>query len=206
MRAIRVGVALVADPASLHPAENRGYRELYATSRALVRHWSRLSDRIGDATARAALDGGATAARRLLPELAELTAQRGLHGQPAAVGLGARLADFQNVAGDRFLERNQALRVAVAEVQHLRTLLAYLGAIAESRGSEPRADFCRRWESELEASERAAREATVTLGSEPDAAIEPADRSTAGRAAHRVAYSIGALGEWIDQRTAARRG
>jgi hypothetical protein len=196
----------VTDTPSLHPAENRAYRELYATARGLVRHWNRLSERIGDPTAGRTLEDGVAAARRLLAELGEVTADHGVYGGPAAIGLGARLGDLQNLAVDRFFERNQALRLAVAEVQHLRTLLAYLGAVSESRGAERRAQFCRRWESELESVERGARDAALALGADPDAAVEPIDRSPLGRAAHRIAYTAGAVGEWIDRRAARRRG
>jgi hypothetical protein len=195
----------VPDTASLHPSENRGYRELYATSRGLARHWVRLSERLGDPTATRALDDGAAAARRLLGELAEVGADQGLYGRPAAIGLGARFADLQSLAVDRFLERNQALRLAVAEVQHLRTLLAYLAAVGESRGAERRTRFCRGWESELESVERGARDAAVALGADPDAAVEPIDRSPVGRAAHKVAYATGAIGEWVDRQAARRR-
>ncbi|MBA3422479.1 MAG: hypothetical protein H0U12_11445 [Thermoleophilaceae bacterium] len=193
------------DTVSLHPTENRGYRELYVTSRALSRHWSRLSERIDDPTAVRALEDGVAAARRLLAELAEVTPQHDLYGRPAAIGLGAGFADLQNVVTDRFFERNQALRLAVAEVQHVRTLVLYLGAVGESRGSEPRTQFCRRWEGELEPIERAARDAAVALAADPDAAVEPLDQSPVGRAAHRVAYAVGSAGEWIDERAARRR-
>jgi hypothetical protein len=195
----------MADPVSLHPTENRGYRELYVTSRALARHWSRLSERIGDPTAVRALGDGVAAARRLLAELAEVTPQHGLYGRPAAIGLGAGLADLHNVLADRFFERNQALRLAVTEVQHVRTLVLYLGAVGESLGSEPRTRFCRRWAGELEPIERAARDAAVALAADPDAAVEPLDRSPLGRAAHGVAYAVGSAGEWIDERAARRR-
>ena len=114
--------------------------------------------------------------------------------------MGTRFSDLRNVAGDRFLERNQALRFAVAEIQHLRTLLAYLAAVADARGAAPRGDFCRRWEEGLEASERAVRAAAAELGASPDAAIAPLDSSLPGRAAHRVAVTLGALGEGIDSR------
>ena len=194
----------VTDSRSFHPTENRGYRELYVTSRALARHWARLSERLGDPTTARALEGGVAAVRRLIGELGEVTVAHGVYGGPAAVGLGVRLGDLQNLAVDRFLERNQALRLAVAEIQHVRTLLAYLGAVGESRGAERRARFCRGWESELESVERGTRDAAVALGADPDAAVEPIDRSPLGRAAHKVAYAAGAFGEWLDRRAARR--
>ncbi|HLL86383.1 MAG TPA: hypothetical protein VK387_03620 [Thermoleophilaceae bacterium] len=108
------------------------------------------------------------------------------------------------MAGDRFLERNQALRLAVGEVQHLRTLLAYLSSVAQSVGAAERAGFCRRWEAELEPSERAVRDAAAGLGADPDAAVAPLDPSPSGRAAHRVAVTLGSLGEQIDSRLGRR--
>lgn len=193
------------DTASLHPSENRGYRELYATARGLARHWVRLSERLADPTTARTFDDGAAAVRRLLGELAEVTADHELYGRPAATGVGGRFADLQSLAVDPFLERNQALRLAVAEVQHVRTLLAYLGAVGESRGAERRTRFCRGWESELEPVERAARDTAIALGTDPDAAVEPIDRSPLGRGAHRVAYVLGAVGEWVDRQPARRR-
>lgn len=195
----------MTDSAAFHPTENRSYRELYVTSRALGRHWARLGERVRDPTAARALEDGVAAARRLLGELAEVTADHGVYGGPAAIGLGARLGDLQNLAVERFFERNQAMRLAVVEVQHLRTLLAYLGAVGESRGAERRARFCRRWESDLESVERNARDAAVALGADPDSAVEPIDHSALGRAAHRVAYAAGTVGEWVDRRAARRR-
>jgi hypothetical protein len=120
------------------------------------------------------------------------------------VGVGARFSDLRNLAGDRFLERGQALRVAVLELQHVRTLLHYLVAVAESRDAPAREDFCRRWEAAFEPSERAVREAAAATGADPDAAIEPLDPSSAGRAAHRVAVALGSLGERIDTRLGER--
>ena len=120
------------------------------------------------------------------------------------MGVGARFSDLRNLAGDRFLERGQALRVAVLELQHMRTLLQYLAAVAESRDAPARGDFGRRWEAALEPSERGVREAAAATGADPDAAIEPLDPSSAGRAAHRVAVALGSLGERIDTRLGER--
>lgn len=190
--------------APLHPAENRGYRELYATARAVVKHWSRLANRMHDPSTRSPLEGGVATARRLLGELPEVTAEKDLHGGPAALGLGGRLAGFQNAVADRFLERNQALRVASLEARHLLVLLGYLAAVGDAQDADGRASFCRRWEAEIEAPAAAISQAAIALGADPDAAIEPVDDSAAGRAAHRVAAAIGAGGEWVD-RQAARR-
>lgn len=190
--------------APLHPTENRGYRELYAASRAVVRHWSRLAARVPDPSTQEALEKGVAAARRLLDELSEVTVEEDLHGGPAALGLGGQLAGFQNAVGDRFLERNQAMRVAALEARHLPLLLGYLAAVGDSQGAPARASFCRRWEDELRVIDGAISQAAAALGAEPDAAIEPVDSSPAGRAAQRVAVAIGAAGEWVDRRAARR--
>jgi len=195
----------VPDPVALHPAENRAYRELYVSSRALVRHWPRLSARVPDMVVREALDGGVATSRRLLTELSALTAERDLHGGPAALGLGRRLADFHNLAADRFLERNQAVRLAALEARHTRLLLSYLAATGEARGASERAAFCRRWETGMESACAAIEAAAAGLGGDPDAAVEPVDSSPGGRAAQKVAVGIGTLGEWVDRRMAHRR-
>ena len=195
----------MADAVTLHPAENRGYRELYVASRALVRHWPRLAARVPDAAVREALEGGHAASRRLLSELPEITTEKDLHGGPAALGLGGRLADFHNLAADRFLERGQAVRLAALEARHTRLLLAYLATVGEGRGASERAGFCRRWEAELASACDAVETAAAGLGADPDAALEPVDDSAGGRAAQRVAVGIGTLGEWVDRRVAHRR-
>ena len=189
----------------LHPAQNRALRELYAFGRQLAAHWSRLAGRLGAGAASDALRAGADAARELLGELADLTADYGLYGFPAAQGVGARLAGVRNVVGDRTLERNQALRMAVHDVQHLTTLLAYLAALGEAAGDERMRDFCARWERKLKRHESAVRRAAVAAAEEPDAAIEPLDRTAAGRAGHGLANAMGTFGEWFDRRAAQRR-
>lgn len=194
----------MADEPPLHPTENRGYRELYVTSRGLARHWERLSDRIEHAPTRSALAKGVAGAQRLLGELPQITAEEDLHGGPAALGLGGWLADLQNFAGDRFLERNQAARVATLEVRHVRLLLSYLGAVGAGLGATARADFCRRWEAELSSVDDAMSEAVLALAADPDAAIEPVDQSSVGRAAQGVAFAVGSVGEWVDRQVARR--
>jgi hypothetical protein len=189
----------------LHPAQNRGLRELYAFTRQLASHWSRLAPRVGVGPGPAALEAGAAAARELLVELADLTAEHDLHGFPAAQGVGAQIAGLRNAVADRTLERNQALRLAVVDAQHLTTLLAYLAALAETRGDERMRDFCARWERRLKRHESAVRRAAIAAGTAPDGAIEPLDHTPVGRAAHGLATAVGTVGEWVDRRTAARR-
>jgi len=191
---------------SLHPAENRGYRELYAFARQMVEHWDALAGQLGPGSEAAGpLARGAAAARDLIAELEPVTARYGLHGRPAAQGVGVNLARGRAGVRDRFLERNQALRFAVKDVEHLTLLLAYLGAVAESRADSELAEFCSGWERKLRRHVGAARKATVAQGSEPDGAIEPLDPSPLGRAAHSVGYVVGTVGEWVDRRAADRR-
>ena len=186
--------------AGLHPTQNRGLRELYATTRQLVNHWETLSSRLPTGAATDALDDGVERGRQLLDELRPVTEGFGLYGFPAAQSVGVSLAAGRSRVGDRFLERNQALRLAVVDVQHVVTLLGYLAQVARTRDQQELLDFCTRWERELLAVERAARRAAVKGGADPDDAVERADRTVAGRAAHGASYAIGSVGEWFDRR------
>jgi hypothetical protein len=138
-------------------------------------------------------------------ELSELTASYGLHGFPAAQGTGARVAGLRNALADRALERNQALRMAVLDVQHVVTLCAYLAELARTSADERMAEFCGRWERKLKRLEGRVRKAAVAEASDPDAAIVPLDDGPIGRAGHRVASAAGTFGEWFDRRAAERR-
>ena len=181
----------------LYPAEHRALRELHAMASQLASHWTRLGDRLGGAPGDA-LAGGASAARELLRELASRTAAHGLHGWPAAQGVGGRLASVRNVAGDLVLERNQALRAAVLDVAHVTTLLAYLSALADRRGDAMLAAWHRRWEFRLRDAEERVMATIVALAEDPGDAILPASQTTAGRAGHGIANALGTLGEAID--------
>jgi hypothetical protein len=181
----------------LYRAEHRALRELYAAARQLCGHWVKLADRIAGQPA-TVLRHGAEACQELLAELAGRTEEHGLHGFPAAQGVGGRLAGVRNNAGDLLLERNQAMRVAVLDVQHLTTLLAYLAQLASTRGDDQLAGFHRRWEERLREVENEARAAAISLGCEPAAAVIPADHGPLGRAGHRVANAVGTAGEAID--------
>lgn len=189
----------------LHPAQNRGLRELYSAVRQLAEHWTALADRLDGEPGTLELGAGADAARTLLVELADVTASYGLYGGPAAQGVGSRAAGLRTAVLDRTLERNQALRLAVLDVQHVTTLLAYLAQVARAGGDEPLAETCGRWERRLRRLEARARKAAILTGADPDAAIAPLDRGALGRAGHRAALTVGTVGEWIDRRVAARR-
>jgi len=181
----------------LHPAQNRGLRELVVTTRQLSDHWSSLNGRFAGAPV---LEDGIEKAGELIEALRPLMESRGLYGGAAAHSAGKSLAGTRTQVGDRFLERNQALRTAVLDVQHVVTLLGYQAQIAETRSDEELGRALRRFERELLSVERAARRAAVKLGTEPDLAIERLDPSAAGRVAHGAANAVGTVGEWVDRK------
>ena len=187
---------------SLTPAEHRGLRELYASTRQLADHWSTLADRLGGERA-TALREGAAQAEALIEELGPRMEQYGLAGYPAAKSAGGSLAGGRNLT-DAALERNQALRVAVLDAQHLGTLLPYLAELARGRDDEPLARWYGGWRRKLAAVEKRVRELAIAAGGDPDWAVEPVLKSKAGRAAHGVAYAIGSVGEWIDTSAVGR--
>ena len=175
----------------LYPAEHRALRELHAAGANVAGHWARLARRRGG---EATLEQGAAAARELLTELSERTAAHDLHGFPAAQVLGGRALG----GNDFLLERNQAFRMAVLDLQHTTTLLAYLAQLADARGDADLAGWHRSWEARLRPLEDAARAAAAAQGSDPGRAIEPADTGKLGRAGHSIAAGLGTLGEAID--------
>src|SRR3954454_6221536 len=188
----------------LHAAENRGYRELYVYTREIVDHWPKLAERMGGSSAERALNDGAAAAQELLSELEQRTREYGLYGKPAAEGLGANLARTRRGVRDRFLERNQALRFAVSDAQHVVTLLGFLEQVARSRGDDALRAFCSDQRSRLMPVERTARAAAIELGSSPHEAIEALHDSAVGRVAHGAAYAFGSFGEWVDRRAGGK--
>jgi len=190
---------------ALHPAENRGYRELYLTGGQLVRHWEKTEQRLAGTPAEAVLRGGADDVREMLLELEPLTAKQELHGRLAAQGSGAGIGSARAAVVDRFLERNQAVRLAHGELEHVITLLAYLAEAGRRGGNTRLAEFCGSWEGRLTPRAAAVRAAAVELGADPDSAIEPLDPSPVGRAAHTTAHAVGTVGEWVDRQAARRR-
>ena len=181
----------------MYRAEHRALRELHATGRQLASHWGRLGDRLGGAAATSRHNGAATA-RGMVTELAKETGKRGLHGFPAAQGVGSQLAGLRNTAADLVLERNQALRVAVLDAEHVATLLLYLAALAERRDDTPLAAFHHRWAEEIGAARDAVRDAAIGLSADPEDAIRPAESSVLGRAGHGAANALGTVGEAFD--------
>jgi len=171
-----------------------------------VRHWEALAGRLEPGSAAGEpLEDGVAAARALLDELGRLTPRYGLYGDAAAIGVGSQLAGGRNLVGDRFLERNQALRLAVLDAQHVTTLLGYLAEVAAVSAAEPVRDLTNRYEKRLRSVERAVRRAAVESGDDPDGAVAPLDPSGVGRTAHGVAMAVGTVGEWVDRRLGGRR-
>jgi hypothetical protein len=185
----------------LFPAEHRGLRELYVLARSLGGHWAKLEGKLDDPPE--VLARGVDASKELLAELADRTSAYGLHGVPAATGVGIWSSRMRG-AGDLLLERNQAMRTAVLDVQHVTTLLAYLAQLADGRSDTALAGWLRGWESRLGRIEDDVRAAAVAEGGDPDRAIVSADGSRVGRAGHAIAVKLGTLGEAIDSRAARK--
>lgn len=188
---------------TLHASEHRGYRELYAAAQQIVSHWGRLAEWFSDDDVGQSLAEGVKGAEDLLQELEAMAPVYGLHGTPAARGVGGQIAAVRTLVTDRFLERNQALRAAVLDVQHLSTLLSYLNTLAEAENDDRLANFCQDWRERFAEIEAAVWLAAVHCGDDRESAIRPADKSLAGRAAHGAAYTFGAIGEMIDRAAGA---
>jgi hypothetical protein len=187
----------------LHPAQNRGLREAYATARHLERHWSSLAGRVSSQEA-VVLRGGVVAAESLVAELEPAAGSRGLAFQPAARSLGRGLAGARAELVDRALERNQALRWALLEAQHLVTLLRYQAAVADSRGDAELSALCARHADGIAEVAGAAAQLVEDLGRRPDEAVAPLVADRTGDVGHRMATAIGSLGEWLDRQLGRR--
>jgi hypothetical protein len=187
----------------LFPAEHRALRELYALTRQLGGHWARLAGKLDPAPD--VLDKGVEASKELLAELAERTAAYGLHGVPAATGAGVWTSRLRG-AGDLLLERNQALRGATLDLHHVITLLAYLAALATRRDDLAFGEWLSGWETRLREIAGEVQAAVIAEAEDPDRAVQPFDGSKLGRAGHKVAVSLGTMGEAFDSRAARRRG
>lgn len=172
----------------MHAARHRALRELGAFARQMADHWASLGARLDVG----ALTAGAEAAATMLAEARELASVRGLRIGPAALGAG-RVARARPPVPDAVLERNQALRFALLDAEHLLVLADYVGALSAAEGDEELAAACARWKTELGRPARAARRAAVALGSDPAAAIEPLSKG------QRLGYALGWLGELTDR-------
>jgi hypothetical protein len=187
----------------MHSAEHRALRELRVFGTQLERHWEHLAGRIGGTEAEL-FAAGAADARAMLAEVGAAAAARGVPTRPAAAFTG-RLASARPPAPDHLLERNQALRYALLDVQHCATLLRYAAALAAARGDGELPALLERFAERLDGHAGAVRETVVALGARPDDAVAPAIPNAAGRLGQRLAASGGALGEWIDRRATERR-
>jgi hypothetical protein len=187
----------------LFPAEHRALRELYALTRHFGGHWARLNDKLDPAPD--VLARGVDASKELLGELAARTGAYGLHGVPAATGAGVWTSRVRG-AGDLLLERNQALRGAVLDIEHVILLLAYLAGLATRRDDLALAEWLSGWETRLRAIAGEAQAAVVAEAEDPERAVRPYDGSKLARAGHKIQVSLGTLGEAYDARAAKRRG
>ena len=163
----------------MNNAEHRAIRELHATTRQLRNHWSKLANRLDEPF----LAEGAELAEELLAELEHFKPR----GRPAAQSVGTSLAGARGVS-DLLLERNQAFRSALLDLNHVTTLLIYLEALGTLDGHV----------SAFEALERRGRGLVKAMAADPDTAVEPADGSALGRAGTKLGVTVGTLGEAID--------
>lgn len=190
---------------ALHPAEGRGYRELYFAGKAAVRQLTGIAPAYEEGSAETALVDAAAAITEMLTELRPITARHDLYSQLAAEGIGAG-AGLVRRGRDRFLEQNQGLRFAADDLGHLIGLVSYLGVVSEACGNDDLAEFCDGWEPRLRSRLEGIRTATRELAADPDLAIRPLDGSLLGRAAHGVGWIAGTIGEWTDRQVGRRRG
>lgn len=184
---------------ALHPAQNRQLRETYAWARQVAQYWGNLAERLPGSEA-GPITQGAEKAAELAEQLRPAAESAGVPLGGAAAGTGRSMARAKSSVRDNLLERNQALRFAVEDMQHLTTVLGYGAALAEARGQAELAELQGSWERKLRRVESAARKAAVELGSRPDEAIEPAGSGTGAR----IGYALGAFGEWTDRRASKK--
>jgi hypothetical protein len=192
------------DRRQLHPAEHRAYRELYASSRQLVNRWGRLISSLEGTPYAEVLERGRERVERLLEALAEETEPYGVYGGPAAQGVGARIAGVRSAITDRSVDTGMVMRLAVLDIEHVATLLGQLAELALAREDTELAGFCREWQRVVMPDVKATRTTAIAVGASPDIAAAPLDQSTIGKAAHRVGWAFGAVGEAIDRYTPSR--
>ena len=183
---------------ALHPAENRGYRELMLTAEEARTRLRRIAGHL-DLETREVCDKGSEALGEMIVAFTPALAEHDLHSELAARGTGSRIGTVRAEILDRFLERNQALRFAVDDVEHVTTLLAYMASVSASRGKKNLPELCGAWERKLRRQVSAIRKAAIELGSDPDEAIEPLDPGALGKAAHGTAVATGTVGEAVDK-------
>ena len=194
------------DRGKLHPAEHRAYRELYASARQLVSRWERLISALRDTPYAEVLERGRDRVARLLKELGPRTAAYGVRGGPSAESLGAWVAGVRGAITDRSVDTGMVVRLAVLDIEHVATLLGQLTELARARGDTELTAFCREWQGTLMPDVKATRTTAIAVGASPDRASAPLDKSVIGRAAHRVGWAVGAVGETFDRFTPPRFG
>jgi hypothetical protein len=190
----------------LHPAEHRAYRELYASSRQLVNRWGRLISSLEGTPYAEVLERGRGRVEKLLTALAGQTERYGLYGGPAAQGVGARIAGVRVAITDRSVDTGMVMRLAVLDIEHVATLLGQLAELALAREDTELTSFCREWQRRVMPDVKATRTTAIAVGASPDRAAAPLDQSVIGRAAHRVGWAFGAVGEAVDRFTPTRLG
>jgi hypothetical protein len=176
----------------MHPARHRALRELGAFARQMSDHWESLAARIDGPPAKA-LAAGAKVAGRVLDEVRPLASARDLEIGPAAMSAG-RFARARPPVPDAVLERNQAVRFALLDAEHLLTLIEYVGALSATEGDTELETACAGWKTAIKKPALAARRAAIALGTEPDVAIAPISKG------QKLSYAIGWLGEATDRR------
>ena len=187
------------DTDSLHPAEHRAYRELYASARQLTRRWRRLAAGLEGTPVADSLWSGLSQVEELLRMLGPRTASYDLHGGPTAQGLGARIADLRALVTDRGADTGLSVRFAVLDLEHLTTLLRQLAELARARSDQGLARFDEEWATRLESELDSVREAAVKLGTDPDRTAAPLSGKPVDRAAHGVGWVFGSIGEAVDR-------
>jgi hypothetical protein len=180
----------------MHAARHRALRELGAFARQMSDHWSALASRVDGAASRA-LDEGSSAAKEVLDAVRVLAAARDLKIGPAALGAG-RLARARPPVPDAVLERNQALRFALLDAEHLITLVEYVGGLAAAEDDAEMVAACAAWKAALKKPAGAVRRAVMALARDPDAAVEPISKG------QRLSWAIGWLGEAADRQVRKR--
>jgi hypothetical protein len=181
----------------MHSAEDRALRELRVFGTRLASHWEQLGRRLDGAEAER-LAVGAADAHAMLTEIGAAAAARDVPTHPAAA-LTGRLTSARPMAPDHLLERNQALRYALLDVQHCATLLAY----AAARGDEELRALLSGWQ---EGHERAVRAAAIALAARPDDATAPAIPTVPGRLEPNMASHIFVLDRPIQTQPAGANG
>ena len=202
----RIPDHMATERGTLHPAEHRAYRELYAACRQLIQRWRRLASALEGTAVGDGLKEGAAETSVLLSELGPRTATYGLYGSPMAQGLGARVGDLRAAITDRGGDTGLVVRSAVLDIEHVTTLLRHLAELARARGDGSMAGFCEEWAGRLESRLDAVREGAVKLGSDPDRASAPLDDTALNRAVHGVGWVFGSVGEAVDRIVGRRRG